>query len=180
MARTLYTYKAVFPAVLALSLALPTSSDAQLQASRAQACPAAFSMLGAGAASTTLCLVNYERAAHGLARLRLNSALTAAASGHSRDMAARHYFAHETLGGGSFPSRLLAAHYMRPNAAWSVGENLAWGTGVLSTPAATVASWMRSPAHRRNVLNGSFREIGVGVVTGAKVIYTADFGRRGG
>jgi uncharacterized protein YkwD len=182
MAPRLHTslrFNTLVSAAIVLSLASPAGAQSQPQASRAQACPGAFSMPGRGANSTTLCLVNYERAVRGLAKVRLNPALAAAASRHSRDMAARNYFSHDTLGGGSFETRLLAAHYMRPDGAWSVGENLAWGTGVLSTPAATVESWMHSPAHRRNMLNAKFREIGVGVVTGSRAIYTADFGRRG-
>ena len=169
-------------AALLLLLAAPASSHAL--ASRAQACPAAYSEPNQAnlsrVSSATLCLINYERASRRLSALRPNSALTVAALRHSRDMAARNYFAHDTMGGGSFTSRIMAARYTNPRGSWSVGENLAWGTGQLGTPAATVEAWMRSPGHRANILKGSFKEIGVGVVlSGPKAIYTTDFGRRG-
>jgi uncharacterized protein YkwD len=49
----------------------------------------------------------------------------------------------------------------------STGENLAWGTAELATPAAIVGAWMRSPGHRSNILRRTFRDIGLGVVQGA-------------
>jgi uncharacterized protein YkwD len=69
---------------------------------------------------------------------------------------------------------------------WMVGENLSWGTEVLSTPKGTVSAWMHSPEHRSVMLSRSFREIGIGFVPGsptgsdegAGAIYTADFGFR--
>ncbi len=167
--------------VLALLLALPAASQAQ--ASRADSCPGAYSEPNDSnlnrVSDATLCLINYERAARHLPSLRSNGALASAAAGHSRDMAQRNYFAHDTMGGGSFVSRIMAARYVNPHGAWSVGENLAWGTGSLSTPAATLNDWMHSPGHRANILNGSFREVGIGVVlSGGKAVYTTDFGRR--
>ncbi len=40
---------------------------------------------------------------------------------------------------------------------------------------------MDSPGHRANVLDASYREIGIGVASapGARAIYTTDFGARG-
>ena len=170
-------------AAVAILLAAPASSQA-ITARAAQACPAAHAAANHGNVApvtrSTLCLLNFERAARHLRPLRYNSALARAAAAHSRDMAARNYFAHNTLGGGSFVSRIQAARYIRPNRAWSVGENLAWGTGQLGSPAATVDAWMRSPGHRHNILSRSFAEIGIGVVAvGDKALYTTDFGRRG-
>jgi uncharacterized protein YkwD len=49
----------------------------------------------------------------------------------------------------------------------TMGENLAWGTAELATPAAIVEAWLRSPGHRDNVLRPRFREIGVGVLEAA-------------
>ena len=70
---------------------------------------------------------------------------------------------------------------------WSLGENIAWGTGRLATAAQIHRSWMNSPGHRANILQRSFREIGIGIETGVPVrlsaaqsgaTYTADFGVR--
>jgi uncharacterized protein YkwD len=143
-------------AIALVSLAaLPASAGAL--ASRAQACPGAASEISpvtmGSVAPATLCLMNYERAVHRLPALRLNGALNSAAGSHARDMAVRNYFSHDTLGGGSFMSRIKAVRYLRPNTAWAVGENIGWGTGSMSTPAFMVASWMPCPLHRLNLLS---------------------------
>ena len=65
-----------------------------------------------------------------------------------------------------------------------MGENLAWATGVESTPAGIMRDWMASPGHRANILRRSYRDVGVGVVIGVPsdgtigATYTADFGAR--
>ena len=60
-----------------------------------------------------------------------------------------------------------SAPYLDGVRGWSLGENLAWRSGAAATPAHIVEAWMRSPGHRRNILDGGFREIGVGLATGA-------------
>lgn len=164
-----------------MMLVLPASSPALARG--AASCTTAFAVPAAVGQSrvrvATLCLINQERAARGMRPLRRHGALAAAAARHSADMAARNYFAHDTMGGGRFTNRIMAARYIRPNIRWAVGENLAWGTGHLATPASIVEAWMRSPGHRANILNPSYREIGIGVAAqGAKTLYTTDFGRR--
>ena len=128
----------------------------------------------------TACLLNRERARHGLRPLRLNSRLSRAAHRHSRAMVARRFFAH-----GAFAARIRHTGYMRGARRWSVGENIAWGSGPQGSPQAIVRAWMNSPPHRRNIL-GRFREVGIGVHPGAPVgrmgdaaTYTTDFGLRG-
>ncbi len=128
----------------------------------------------------TLCLLNRERARHGLRPLRHNRRLSLAARRHSRAMARHNFFAH-----GSFAARIRRAGYLRSARRWSVGENIAWGAGARGTPAAIVGAWMASPPHRQNILGG-FREVGVGIAAGAPVggvsgaaTYTTDFGIRG-
>jgi uncharacterized protein YkwD len=172
---------AVSAALVPAGAALPATSA---QASRA-AC-ASSSTHPAQAASrrvqlTTLCLINRERSRHGLRALRLDSRLSAASLGHSRNMVSRGYFEH-----GNFVARIMNAHYVRPGSAWSLAENIAWGTGYLATPAQIVRGWMNSSGHRANILNGRFRDIGVGIALGAPTrgasggaTYTTDFGRKG-
>jgi uncharacterized protein YkwD len=134
----------------------------------------------------TRCLLNEKRREHGLRRLRGNSRLHHAAGRHTVDMARRQYFSHTSISGASFLDRIRRTGYLRDVLAWSVGENIAWGTGVLSTPSSIVRAWMRSPGHRANILNGRFREIGIGISSGAPVqararpaaTYTTDFGAR--
>ena len=65
---------------------------------------------------------------------------------------------------------------------WSVGENLAWGSGTQATPTSIVAAWMHSAGHRANLLAARFHVIGIGIVSGAPMgsnggsTYTTDFG----
>lgn len=131
----------------------------------------------------TLCLLNRERRARGLRPLRLNRSLTVASTRHSLNMVSKGFFAH-----GNFVARILNARYVRRRQAWSLGENIAWGTGSLATPAQIVRGWMNSSGHRHNILSRSFRDIGVGIVNGAPGVagasatgatYTTDFGRKG-
>ena len=126
----------------------------------------------ATAQSAALCLVNAERRSRGLRPLQSNARLIAAARDHSRDMVSRRYFEH-----GAFVGRILAHGYAAGRQVWALGENLAWGTGDLGTPAAVVDAWMHSPGHRANILHAGFRESGVGVAPGVPV---AGAGGRGG
>jgi uncharacterized protein YkwD len=132
----------------------------------------------------TLCLLNRERARHGLTPLRLSSRLSVAARRHSRDMVRRHYFSHTSRSGASFVTRIKRTGYLRAARSWSVGENIGWGSGAHSTPSSMVEAWMDSPGHRRNVL-GRFRHVGIGIRAGSPAggyadaaTYTTDFGRR--
>jgi uncharacterized protein YkwD len=134
----------------------------------------------------TRCLLNKKRREHGMQALRGNGRLHHAAGRHVADMAAHHYFSHTSISGASFIDRIRRTGYLRRVRSWSVGENIAWGTGALSTPRSIVRAWMRSPGHRANILNRRFREIGVGISFGAPVrssarpaaTYTTDFGKR--
>jgi uncharacterized protein YkwD len=131
-----------------------------------------------------LCLHNQIRAEHHLPLLREHVRLRKAALGHSRDMVHAHYFEHTTPSGVTMVDRILKAHYVREDQGWALGENLEWGTGSLATPRGAMDAWMNSPGHRANVLQRSFREMGVGVVAGVPVsaaagaTYTVDFGVR--
>ena len=141
------------------------------------------SMAPAAVVADTQCLLNQERAAHGLKALRLDRRLTRAALGHSRAMVAQQYFAHDSRSGRRFSSRIAATGWMRGRADWSVGENIAWGAGSLSTPREIMTAWMHSTGHRHNILHRQFRVVGIGIQRGAPVAgvsdaitYTTDFG----
>jgi len=130
-----------------------------------------------------LCLVNDQRVAHGVRPLRLDGRLSAAARAHSAEMVAYRYFGHDSRSGASFATRIAASGWMRHRRAWAVGEDLAWGTGALATPAALVDAWMASPPHRAVLLDRHYRAIGIGIAAGAPVAgvdggvtCTADFG----
>jgi uncharacterized protein YkwD len=134
---------------------------------------------------STLCLLNKQRRMHGRRALNANRALARAARRHARDMVRRNYFSHTSPTGASFVDRIMRQDYVDPGEGWTLGENLAWGSYQLATPKSIVRSWMHSPGHRANILSTDFREIGIGVVTGAPeagtdhaATYATSFGRR--
>ena len=140
-------------------------------------------------AEATVCLLNKQRESRGRHKLRLNARLSTAARRHTIDMVRRNYFSHTSRSGASVVDRLTRSGYMRGARRWTVGENLAWGSGSRSTPRQIVAAWMRSPGHRSNILQRRFREIGIGVVFAlpsgasstarrAAATYTTTFGAR--
>jgi uncharacterized protein YkwD len=119
--------------------------------------------------SSITCLINDERTSRGLAPVTSNSDLRQAAVGHSDEMIRQSYFEHTSPAGLSFIDRIEGTGYMRGARSWTVGENLVWGTGPLSTPQALVTAWMNSPPHRENLLRPAFREIGVAALPGTPV-----------
>jgi uncharacterized protein YkwD len=129
------------------------------------------------ARSSMVCLMNRDRTARGLRRLAVRPTLNVAAARHSRDMVRRQYFAHESPTGGTLLSRVRAAGYLRGARSYTLGENIAWGTGYLATPARIHQSLMNSPGHRANILRGAFRNVGVGLASGVPE-RTIDFGTR--
>ena len=82
-------------------------------------------------------------------------------------MTQRQFFSHVSTNGNRLSDRLRAAGYGDPGDGWRAGEDLGWGTGERSTPNALVDAWLASDHHRRILLSGSYREIGVGVAAGA-------------
>jgi uncharacterized protein YkwD len=131
--------------------------------------------------------INTVRAAHGLGTLSPSSALARSAAAHSRSMATYGYFTHESRNGTSFAQR-IERFYAPRSGTWAVGENLAMFGNSTPTAIAIVDAWMGSPEHRANLLRGSFREAGVGVMfnpTAGGVfggsstwVVTLDLGRR--
>jgi uncharacterized protein YkwD len=117
-------------------------------------------------------LVNKERASAGCDPLTEDAQLLKAAQAHSDDMAARNFFDHVNPDGADPGQRITAAGYK-----WSTyGENIAKGQ---QTPEAVMDSWMNSPGHRANILNCSFKDIGVGIHTGSGgPWWTQDFGAK--
>jgi uncharacterized protein YkwD len=109
-----------------------------------------------------LCLHNAERQARGLGPLKLNDRLGAAAQGHATDMVRAGYFAHETLRGVTFITRIRQKGFR----GFPIGENIAAGDGEDATPEAIMHSWMTSSGHRANILNPRFKQIGIGVFAG--------------
>ncbi|MFF4366892.1 sigma-70 family RNA polymerase sigma factor [Streptomyces sp. NPDC001594] len=127
----------------------------------------------AGVVGQVIALVNSERAAAGCGPLKEDAQLDRAAQGHSDDMARRGFFDHTNPDGAGPGDRTTAAGYR-----WSTyGENIARGQ---QTAQDVMDSWMKSPGHRANILNCSFKDIGVGMHPGAGgPWWTQNFGARG-
>ena len=104
--------------------------------------------------------MNRERAAAGLAPLRLNAKLSAAADDRMRDMFAKHYFDHVSPDGLDPFSWVDRRGYDYKE----VGENLAVG---YKTATSVVTGWMHSEHHRENVLGRDFEEIGIAIADGS-------------
>ena len=106
-------------------------------------------------------LVNGYRLQHGLAPLKLSSALMHAARAHSRDMVEHDYFDHTSQDGEQFSQRLTRFGYHWQAAGEAIGE----ASGLVSPSAAAdqaVTMWRQSPPHNRILLTGSFKAVGIG------------------
>jgi len=124
-------------------------------------------------ARAMLCELNRMRAAHSLPALREDARMDHGAAGHSQDMARHGYFAH-----GAWVGRVAAA----AGRARSIGEVIGWR--VASDPDSEartmVRQWLGSPPHRRVLLDGDFRRIGIGRATSrnanqSTALYTVDW-----
>jgi uncharacterized protein YkwD len=125
--------------------------------------------VGTAVEATVVKLVNKERAKQGCKALRVDRRLRAAAYLHSRDMGLHHYFDHDSKDGRTPWDRIKAQGYLWPSA-----ENIAAGQ---PTPASVMDAWMHSAGHRANILNCSYKAIGVGEYKGGGTpIWTQDFG----
>jgi uncharacterized protein YkwD len=158
-------------------------------AANAHAAPCAGAHLAPSAAHAaqvrraTLCLLNRQRANHGLRRLHAQRSLRNAATRYARLMVHKRFFAHVSPGGSTMAQRIKRTDYLRHTRAWALGENLAWGAASCATPAQIVNAWMHSAGHRANILNRSYREIGIGIALGVPTggsgaTYVNEFGRR--
>jgi uncharacterized protein YkwD len=112
---------------------------------------------------------NQERAAQGIAPLKPDPALTAAARNHAALMAQRQDISHQFSGEpGLFPR--IQAYSPSFDA---VAENVAYAPTVDQIH----TGWMNSPGHRANLLNPSYNTIGVAVLVNGREIYAVeDFG----
>jgi uncharacterized protein YkwD len=131
-------------------------------------------------------LHNEIRRKHRLPTFCVHPVLQRAARDHSEDMIRKDYFSHDTKGRNeTAEGRIKRFGYTTQGFSfYMIGENIAYGNGTYGEPDSIMNSWMNSPDHRHNILNGKYREIGIGVSTGTwqntdgVKMYTADFGVR--
>lgn len=113
-------------------------------------------------AENVVARMNAERAARGLAPLRVNATLSHAAEDRMRDMEDGGWWSHESPEGRSpfvwMSQRAYAYQY--------AGENLASG---FETVGLLVESWMESRGHRENILSANYDECGVAIIEGSTI-----------
>lgn len=133
----------------------PTRLRAMAEAEAAPVNPASPGQI-ARYVDRVISLANTERAKAGCAALRSDARLRSAAQAHADDMSERGYYDHNSPEGRNAGDRITAAGY-----SWSTwAENIHRGP---KTAAQAMREWMESDGHRRNILNCSFKDIGVGV-----------------
>ncbi|MEV7416665.1 CAP domain-containing protein [Streptomyces sp. NPDC089919] len=159
--------KIAIGAVALGALGIPTALAGPAGAAPA---PEATASATSTATARVVTLVNRERAKVGCRALKVNTKLTKAAQNHSKDQAVHHRMSHTGSDGSNPGQRITRAGYR-----WrAYGENVAYG---YSTPTKVMNAWMHSPGHKANILNCSFKEIGVGV-SGSNHYWTQDFATR--
>lgn len=104
-------------------------------------------------------LTNDARASNKVKSLKTNSKLTNAASLKAKDMLSKGYFAHVS------PQKVTPWYWVN-KAGYkytSAGENLAMD---FVTAEDVTQAWLKSPSHRKNLLNSRYVDIGVAVSSG--------------
>ncbi|MDJ1130212.1 CAP domain-containing protein [Olsenella sp. YH-ols2217] len=142
-------------ATTSLGEALATEDPAAIPAPAAIGANETVKMTGKdlyNVAQEVVALVNRERAAVGVAPLVLDAALTDTAMQRSAEL--WFLFSHDRPNGAGCFTAWPESH-----AYYGMGENIAAGYG---TAQAVVKGWMESPGHRGNILNASYKSIGVG------------------
>jgi uncharacterized protein YkwD len=130
-----------------------------------------------GTPTRMLTRVNEERANEGLSPLEWCPSLARSALNHSRDMAARQYFEHDSPDGEEVADRAESEGYDYS----FVGENIAVGQ---RSVAEVMDAWMDSPGHRRNILLAEYEHFGLGLYRGEyqgqeALYWTQNFGSGG-
>jgi len=143
-------------------------------------------------------LINREREKHGLATLAWDDSLSGIARGHSRDMAKKNYFSHVSPEGRDFTYRYEKAGYA---CGVAVGQTIYQGAENIfqnnlydsvttingreyydwnsedKIAETTVAGWMKSPGHQKNILTPHWGKEGIGIFISSdgKVYITQNF-----
>jgi len=103
-------------------------------------------------------LINNERAKKRLGQLEWSDRLANLARDYSRQMARGDFFSHYDPDGRTVQDR--AKNY---RISWhKIGENLFFCTGMNDFTDFAVRGWMKSPSHRRNILDPVWTTSGIG------------------
>jgi uncharacterized protein YkwD len=113
-----------------------------------------------GAERDLITLTNSDRTSNGLSSLRPNDPLAGVARTRSQDMADRNYFSHEIPPDGHYFEVELPPAGIQFRMA---GENIARNNANdRETVQRAQTGFLNSPLHRANIMEGQYREVGVG------------------
>lgn len=113
---------------------------------------------------------NKERTARGLAELKWDDSLAAAALRHAQRMAEKNALSHQ------FPDEADPA--TRARQAGALLSKMAENVGLASSINVIHENWMNSPGHRANILDGELDSVGIAVVKRNGVLFAVqDFSR---
>lgn len=130
-----------------------------------------------------LTLINNYRAQNGLGTLTMSTNLNRGSTWGVVDMGTNNYFSHTDSLGRSPSQRAIDCGYPQ-----GAGENIAAGT-LRDTAAEVFEAWRTSPGHNSNMLNASYKQIGIARYWGSGSTYgwywgtllgTTDDGTSGG
>jgi uncharacterized protein YkwD len=110
-------------------------------------------------------LINEYRASKSLPALTVSVNLNREASWHAKDMADKNYFSHTDSLNRSPETRGRDC-----GTTTGIGENIAAGT-VRDTAQEAFDAWKASDGHNKNMLNGSYKQIGIARYYGASSTY---------
>jgi uncharacterized protein YkwD len=111
----------------------------------------------------TVCVINRERGQRDRPRLDASGKLRKAAVRHTRVMLRTDCLDHRCPGEPGLRKRIKKTGYLEGATRWHFAES----TGCKNTPRGMVKAWMAKRFHRRNLLKGRYREIGVGPAGGS-------------
>ncbi len=103
-----------------------------------------------------LVYTNQERAKHNIRPLKENAGLVKSANDKCKDLLEKNYWSHNDPSGNE-PWNFIEKYVHKPR---SQGENLAFG---FEDAQAAVIGWMKSDAHRPNMLDTYYTDVGFAV-----------------
>ena len=128
-----------------------------------------------------ICMHNWARSQEHLSALGVSRQLRASANRKAHDIKRCGQFSHSACGRNVFYWERRVGFF---RGSYGAGENLALTFGSDTTVRGAMDLWLNSPEHRRNLLDPSFRIVGVGALRGTfsgrpgTLMVTTDFAGR--
>ena len=141
-------------------LGLLESDDEDDKSKKAAGVKASVIVNMAAAEQSAFNLINQKRVELGFSPLVWSDELAAVARLHSQNMAEFKFFSHRGLDNKLVSDR---SDDLKIGKWRSIGENIAFNRGFADPVAKAVELWLDSPAHRRNLLDPTWKESAIGV-----------------